>query len=396
MEYLGKKPLKAFESILRKFNYDNCFRWAGFLSYVTILAIVPLIILSFSFFSSFAKFLVIKEKMMDYLLKFLVPQSAKAVIEYINSFSAQSKALGIGGILGLISLSYVLFEASESAFNEIWHSFKKRTKLNKIFVFTNLLFWGPILLGTSFYLSRKIISIPHVGILSKFSLFLFPLFISIFVFSLFFLIIPVGRVGLKAALFGGVISSFLWEIAKHGFEFYIKNAISFKAFTVLYGPFVILPIFLFWIYLSWLITLFGAEVTYYVQFGGNRINKEDYSPNFVISLSILAIIIRNFMEGKRSTSEEALIMKMKTNGNLIREALSFLEKENLVVFTNSGYLPTLPPERIKLSTFFQPFILDIIEDKWAKKTIENVRDSLGDITLRDLLWSEVAVTKPQK
>lgn len=385
MKDLIKRFLNATKCIVKKFNYDGCFKWAGFLSYVTLFALVPLMILSFSLFSSFTKFLIIKERLMDYLLKFLVPTSAKAVIDYINSFSAQSKALGIGGILSLIPLSYVLFEASEGALNEIWHSFKKRTTLNKIFVFTNLLFWVPLLLGTSFYLSSKITAIPYIGTLSKIFLSSFPFLISLLAFSFFYLIIPIEKIDLKAAFLGGAISSFLWEIAKHGFEFYIKNAISFRTFATLYGPFVIIPIFLFWIYLSWVITLFGAEVVYHVQFGENKILKGDYLPNFIISLSVLATISRNYIGGKRTTSEKSLTAEIKTKGHLIREILYFLEKENIIVSTNNGYLPALPPERIELSNFFQLFIPKTFQDNSVKKIIKSMNDSLKDITLKDIL-----------
>ncbi len=327
---------------------------------------------------------------MDYLLKFLVPSSANVVIDYINSFSSQSKALGIGGILGLIFISYALFEASEGALNEIWHSFKERTRLNKIFVFTNLLFWGPFLLGTSFYLSTKIVSMPYIGIFSKIFLSLFPFFISLLAFSLFYFIIPMGKIDLKSAFSGGAISSFLCGIVKHGFEFYIKNAISFKAFTVLYGPLVILPIFLFWIYLLWVITLFGAEVAYYVQFGENGVLEKGYLPNFAISLSVLTIISKKFIEGKKSTSDKTLTREIRIKRGLIRKILFFLEKENIIISTNNGYLPTLPPERIELSAFFQLFIPDIVQDSSIKEIIENVKHTLKDITLKDILYHKEA------
>ncbi len=381
----GRKSWSLALACLKKFNRDGCLTASAYLSYVSLLALVPLTIVILSLFTSFSSLANVERGMFEVLLKYLVPSSAEEVISYIKKFSENSKAIGIGGVMGLISLSYALFEASEKVFNNIWQSTRTRSFLNRVLTFSNILFWLPFLLGMSFYITTKISRLPYLGAFSKLLLTPLPLLISALAFSLSYLIIPASRVEARAAFIGGTVAAIFWEFAKHAFDLYTKVALSFKAFTALYGPLILFPTIMVWIYLSWNITLLGAEVSYCIQYGDTAWEeKEEKLADFLASLSILEKVYKRFLKGEGPTHEEEIYMDTGINRKVITESLLFLEKKGIVIPTEDGFLPALPPEKVDLETLFRDFT-----SQWAvdgvRTIVEGMLTSIRGKTLKDIL-----------
>ncbi len=377
--------LKSFSNIskitLRKFSEDNSFTSAAFLSYVSMLALVPLLIVVLSLFSSFTSLLHQEKNMLEFLLRFLVPASAKEAVVYIKKFSERSGALSMGGVLGLVSLSYALFEASEKVFNNIWQSTRIRTLQTKILTFSNILFWLPFLLGMSFYITTRISRIPYMGSFSKLLLTPLPLFISALAFSLLYLIIPAAKVEVKAAFIGGTVAAIFWEIAKHAFDLYTKLALSFKAFTTLYGPLILFPTVMVWIYFSWLIILLGAELSYCIQYGGYT--KTNSIP-FMASIEVLSRIHRSFLKGEGALKEEDLFKETPMDRKVIAEAVRYLEKKGMIVNTEDGFLPAIPPEKLDLLSILKDAVPQSTEDGLGK-FMDYIKNAIKGKTLRDFI-----------
>ncbi len=387
-----KNRLKGFLSApraaLSKFSRDGCFASAAFLSYVSMLAMVPLTIVIFSLFTSFSTLMNAEKGMLEMLLKFFVPSSAKEAVDYIKRFSQNSGALGIGGTMGLISLSYALFESSERVLNDIWRSTRLRTFLNRILTFSNILFWLPFLLGTSFYITTKISRIPYMGSLPKLLLTFFPLLISATGFSFLYLIIPASKVETKAAFTGGVVAAAFWEIAKHLFDLYTRLALSFKAFTALYGPLIIFPVIMVWTYFSWLIVLYGAEVSYIVQHGKEE-PENDTIPDFIAALEALIKIYKNFEDGGGPLPEDGIFRTSKLSRKSLRDTIKVLEKEGVIIETDAGFVPALPPEKVELSKIFERFTPPE-SDEGVREILTNIKSSIENKTLKEVITTELA------
>lgn len=385
------------KKVIRKFFHDRCLVDASALSYVTILSLVPIIVITFSFFSAFATLATVKEKLLGYLLKFMLPGSATAVMEYVTKFSAKSKTLGIWGVIALIFLAFSLFSSTEESFNRIWGIHRNRPLPNRLFIFTNILFWLPLLLGLSFYMSTKIALVPYLGIFSKIYLSLLPLFISLLAFTFSYLVIPAVRVKLKAAFVGGVLSALLWELAKHLFDFFVAKSFSFQAFTVLYGPLVVLPVFLVWVYLCWIITLLGAEVTFFSHHGIRvDVGKGACLAGFVVTTAVLCRLAKKFEEGGGGAPEDELV----GNGvsiSALRGVMGALEKKGLVASSEKGYFLLVPPDKIELGR-----LLDILlpeEESLMEESVnaiaEKIKSSLNGVTLAHLLKEDVQTVSPE-
>jgi len=356
---------------------------ASALSYVTILSLVPLIVVTFSLFSAFASLASLKERILDYLLKFMVPGSASAVANYITGFLAKAKTMGLGGLVALFSLAFSLFSASEQSLSKIWKVKKSRTFINRIFVFTNILFWVPLLLGASFYLSTKVAFIPYLGGFSRVYFTLLPLVISWVAFSFFLFIVPPCRVKLSAAVAGGGVAALLWELAKHLFDIFVTHTFSIKAFSVLYGSLMFLPVFLIWIYLCWVITLLGAEVAYAVHYGGNWGDGKPCLAGFFSSIVLLMRLARGFLEGRGALSEEVLAEGLGLEA--ARGILGVLVREGVVVETEDGYVLACPPESILVKDLLGLFVPPSINNEGLEALVEHLEVALGGVDLKGLL-----------
>jgi len=369
--------------VVLKFLRDQCIVDASALSYVTILSLVPLIVVTFSLLSAFASLAAMKERLLDYLLKFMVPSSASAVVNYITGFSAKAKAVGLGGLVALFSLAFSLFSASEQSLSKIWKVKRNRTFINRIFVFTNILFWVPLLLGASFYLSTKVAFIPYLGGFARLYFMILPLFISWVAFSFFFLIVPPCKVKISAAVAGGGVAGLLWELAKHGFDLFVTQAFSIKAFSVLYGSLMVFPVFLIWIYLCWVITFLGAEVSYVVQYSGNWEDGRPCVAGFLSSVVLLLRLARGFLEGEGPLPEESLVRGLGVE--VTRGVLEVLERGGIVVETEEGYVLARPPHRILIKDLLRLFVPPLAREEGLEVLVARLEKDLGKESLSALL-----------
>ena len=374
---INSGPGRHLKNIITNFNQDHCLVHSGSLAYVTILSLVPLVIVSFSLYSAFGTFAHTKETILNYLLQYLVPQSAQSVVGYINHFAEKSKTLGITGMVALLGLSFSLLSASEEAFNEIWKVPKKRSVLNRLFVFANFIVWMPVLMGFAIFLSTKAVLIPYMSTVLKLALLVLPFILAFLGFTTSYVIIPSGKVNLKSAAIGGAVASFLWTAGKHVFDIIVANTFSFKAFSALYGSLVILPIFLIWIYTCWVITLIGAEIASYHQLPISR-DVEGIKTGFLCAASILTLAAKRFLKGEPLVSQSEVLMRWPLSQGIVER---LVENNLLVRAEEGGFVISRPPEQIDitevLGLFSDPEQLGVLYQK--------VLDTFEGLTLRDLV-----------
>ena len=376
-EGISNGPARHLRNIITNFNEDLCLVHAGSLAYVTILSLVPLVIVSFSLYSAFGTFAHTKETILNYLLQYLVPQSAQSVVGYINHFTEKSKTLGITGMVALLGLSFSLLSASEEALNEIWKVPRKRSVLNRLFVFANFIVWLPILMGFAIFLSTKAVLIPYMSTVLKVALLVLPFILAFLGFATSYVIIPSGKVNLKSAAIGGAVASFLWTIGKRLFDIIVANTFSFKAFSALYGSLVILPIFLIWIYLCWVITLIGAEIASYHQLPIIR-DSEGVKSGFLCAAAILTLAAKRFIEGGTSVSQSEVLLRWPLSNGIVEK---LVENRFLTRSENGEFIISRPPEQVAMAD-----ILALFSDSEQLGTLhQKVLNTFEGLTLKDLV-----------
>src|SRR5690606_10511003 len=157
----------------------------------------------------------------------------------------------------------MLFRTIDEAFNDIWQVEARRPLRQRMLVYWALLSLGPILVGASLWAisllareSRGMIG--EMTAVANLSLSLLPLVLTAGGFSVMFLTVPNRNVYWKDALAGGVCTAVILEILRVGIAYYLTR---FPSYTIIYGAFATIPIFLLWVYLSWLVILLGATIT---------------------------------------------------------------------------------------------------------------------------------------
>ncbi|MDY0000396.1 MAG: YihY family inner membrane protein, partial [Polyangia bacterium] len=257
----------------RKLVDDDCLSRAASLSYTTILAVVPLMAVSFLVFRMSGAFDGVEAEVRHWMLESLLAESVGSVREVLDVFLGRvsSGAVGVTGAVMLVFTSTWLFVSAEGTLNHIWRVAKARSLFARFTTFWAILTLGPLCLGVGFYLSaqlgqtalgRRFESLPWLGRTLQLGL---PYLLSVTVLALVYKLVPATRVRWRAALVGGLLAGVLFELSKVGFNFYVTQIYLGSTSTRIYGAFALFPVFLLWIYILWLVVLLGAVVAYTVQ-----------------------------------------------------------------------------------------------------------------------------------
>ncbi|HIP53541.1 MAG TPA: virulence factor BrkB family protein [Chromatiales bacterium] len=266
MRIPGPQTIWNFIALLwHRFVRDEALENAAALSYTTLLSLVPLMTVTLAIFSAFPVSERVSQEVQDFVFQNFVPTSGELVQSYLQEFAAKASHLTGVGSAFLLVVALLLMSNIDRSINSIWHVKKKRSPLNTFMVYWAILSLGPILMGISVALTSYIVSLPFfagaaetVAIRSTL-LAVLPLLVSVVAFTLLYLVVPNRRVPMRHAVAGGVVAAVLFEVAKRSFALYVTY---FPTYEAIYGAMAMVPIFLIWLYLSWSVTLLGAEFTH--------------------------------------------------------------------------------------------------------------------------------------
>ncbi len=257
-----REPLQAFALFVwHRYLEDRCFETAGVLAYASVFALVPLSIAVFGVFAAFPVFDAMSQQLTNFLFSNFLPSAARAVEAYLRQFADSATRLTSVGAIALLGSALLMMKSIEDTFNRIWRVSTPRPGMSRMLVYWTALTLGPVLTVFSLALSSYLLSLPVVGgevarwgprLLS-----LVPLLVELAAFTMAYMIIPNRRVMLRHALAGGILATLLFELAKWGFAYYLRQVPSYEQ---IYGTLAVLPIFLIWLYLSWVVVLLGASI----------------------------------------------------------------------------------------------------------------------------------------
>lgn len=348
--------------VITGFFHDQCMIRASALTFTTMLSIVPFLAVAFSI----AKGMGLQDSQFihDILLKVSAGKESLVlkILEYINNTNV--KTLGWIGMGTLLFTVLSTVGTIEKAFNLIWKIKKGRTFWRKFTDFFSVTLICPVavILATSIsvtvkqhVVSQKIETLYGVSQLESFLIYLAP-FLTIWIaFTFIYAFMPNTKVRISAALAGGIIAGTIWQTAQWA---YINWQIGVSKYNAIYGSFAQLPLFLLWLYISWIIVLLGAEIAYGVQnvvsFRQNRIvsasSLEDLQKFSLLALSVMS---RRFDKAEPPYSVEELSEKMGIPVSFITTLFEMLVDEGILVagsdLENNVYAFAVSPEKITVT-----------------------------------------------
>jgi membrane protein len=264
MSMASLQPLWRFaRQVVKRFEQDRCQRVAGALSFTTMLAIVPLTAVMLAVLSLAPGFSTWMTVIQDFIYSNFVPAAGEAVQKYLTQFASKAGRLTAVGLLFLGATAVMLMATIEHALNDIWRVANTRKLLHRFLAYWALLTLGPMLVAGSLTLTSKLFTLPFLGraevtLLREVLDVVLPLVFEFGAVVLLYTVVPNVQVLWRNALVGGLFAAMLLEIAKYLFAATMKY---FTTYQVIYGAIAVLPIFLVWIYISWVIILLGAIVT---------------------------------------------------------------------------------------------------------------------------------------
>jgi membrane protein len=367
--------IKLWSHCARLLRTNRAGQQAAALSYHTIFGIVPLAIVVLLLFQLFPA----SEDAGKDLKTFIYEQmnlkafeisspagESMELTEFIDQMvisfftKANTGTIGIASALIVIWVALGLLGTIERAFNNIWQVSRGRSFLNRMINYWALLTLGPLLLGAGIYATTRFSSLGQVQetVLSIMGPLVLSYVIAVAAFFLLYFVLPNTKVKAKAALWGAVIAALVWVAAKNGFAYYVKE---YEPYKTMYGVLALVPITVFWIYVTWLIVLFGLELTFTTQhlktldaaeIAAAQKREEHFIANDVTAINVVRHISAAFQERNAPAESEVVASKLNMPAELTERILNHLVGQGLLVKTSDpkvGFMPATDPANIRLS-----------------------------------------------
>jgi membrane protein len=288
-------PLVDFARMAwRRFDEERCLQIASSLTYTALLALVPILTVALTMMSAFPVFRELTYHIETFVVANMLPESAESIAAYTEKFADNAARLTAVGLAFLFVTAMIVLQTIDRAFNQIWRVPRSRPTVQRVFVYWAILTVGPVLVGASLSLTSWLVSqslglVKDLPLAGEAVLKVVPIGLTGIAFSLLYFALPNRRVLARDALSGGFLAALAFEWMKHGFALYITH---FPAHTVIYGAFASVPIFLLWIYLSWVVVLCGAVAAAVMPEWRDRASRVEPVPGgqFLEALQVLRIL----------------------------------------------------------------------------------------------------------
>ena len=245
----------------RRLREESLPQVAGSLTFTTVFALVPLLTIALAIFTTFPLFNTFRMSLEAYFVQSVMPKSiSTTILNYLTMFASKATRLSAVGAVALIMTSIAMMNLIERVFNRIWRVRGERSWTRRILVYWAIITLGPLLIGVSLTLSSQVFMATvdlfgRVPVLGAIIYTVASLALTTAGFTLLYLAVPNRDVDWQDAAWGGLVAGLAFELAKRGFAIFITQ---FPTYSKIYGALAALPLFLLWVYVSWVITLIGA------------------------------------------------------------------------------------------------------------------------------------------
>jgi membrane protein len=363
-----------FFRLLKKNRSDQ---QAAALSYHTMFGIVPLAVVMLMVFQFFPAYQDAGQKIKNYVysqlhlatIEYPDPVNPNTNIKLTDNLDAIIAKVFAGfnqGTIAVLGAVLIIFAALmmlltiEAAFDQIWGVGISRSILHRIVNYWAILTLAPLLLATAIYVATKYAAISQIQktLLSHTAPAVVSYFASATGFFLLYLLLPNTKVKVRAAIWGAIIAAIVWTIVKWGFTLYV---VKFIPYNQVYGALGLIPLGVFWIYLSWLIVLFGLQLTYTTQhlntldaaeIAAAQKQEEYFIASDLTIMNIVGEIASAFKTGNGAVEAETISAKLNMPPEFTEKVLSHLVAKGIlsqVSEPKEGFLPAKSPDDMKLS-----------------------------------------------
>jgi membrane protein len=362
---------------VRGFDEDRCQLRASALTFYSLLSIVPVIAILFGIAKGFG-FQKVLEK--DLLEKFSAQQAVLIqVMDFAKSLLETTQGGLIAGI-GLVILFWTVIKvlgSIERSFNNVWGVKTPRPWSRKFTDYISVLLIAPILFLLSssimvFITSQVTFITEKFALLGVFSSLIFfllellPYCIVWILFTFIYIFMPNTKVRFASGLVAGIVAGSIYQLVQWG---YITFQVGVAKYNAIYGSFAALPLFLVWLQVSWLVVLFGAEIS----FSHQNVDTYEFEPDCLrvsmsfkklLSLLIAHMLVKNFSEGKPPLTATMITHALEVPIRLVRQVLFELTESGIVsaVVTEDGENPAYQPGRDSDSLTIQ-YVIDALEKR---------------------------------
>ncbi len=348
--------------VARRFQEDRCLQTGSSLTFTTLLSLVPIITVALTLISAFPVFHGMSAAIESFVFDNMVPESAEVVEKYAKQFIDNAARLTAVGLVFLAVTAIMLLMTIDDAFNGIWRVRRPRQMLQRVLIYWALITVGPLLIGGSLSLSSWLMSasagwvkgIPYANVtLIKLS----AIALTSLALALLYYAMPNRPMRVGDALTGGLLAGVVFELTKQGFGFYITN---FPTYKLVYGAFAAVPVFLMWLYISWLVVLLGAVVVAALPEWRQQTVQGRLAPgsNFVHALQVLKALWQAQQRGEAVT-----VPQLHANLNLRYERIeAILDTMQNASWVNralpAGWMLSRNAESIAVADVYKLFVFD--------------------------------------
>jgi membrane protein len=288
--------------IWQRFVDDKCFETAGALSYTTLVSLVPLTVAVFAMFSVFPVFQPARDTLVSFVFNNFVPSAGEAVQNTMLGFAANASKLTGISILVMLFSALAMMISIEDRLNRIWRVHQPRGWGSRLLLYWAALTLGPILIVGGIAVTSYVTAAPllhgaanQFGGIAQGLLSTLPFVVTFFTLWLMYSVIPNCKVSRRDAAIGALLGAVLFEIARWGFTLFVQHAQSYQQ---IYGVLAAIPIFLLWIYLSWVIVILAASIA------ASASAFEYHAPMATLPEGAeflgLLVVLRHFVEAQRT------------------------------------------------------------------------------------------------
>ena len=340
---------------------------AGSLTFVTVLSMVPLLAVALSLFTAFPLFAEFRSSIEKNLLSGMLPQQyAPTLLRYLNNFTSKAGGLTAMGLAFLLFTALSMVLTVDRVFNDIWRVSRRRRLLRSVLLYWCLLTLGPLVIGAMLSATSWVLSMSG-GLTRRLPEALLavleftPFVLGLCALAVAYVVVPNRKVLWRDAFIGALVAALLGEAMRAGFSWYVKAG----TVSTIYGAFAVFPLFLIWIYLSWLTVLFGAAVAATVpMLRSTRFADETRAGNqFVTAVALLrALLLARAGTGNEGLALDVLARAVRCPTDDAERLLRQLEELGYVApldgIRRGSWLLICDPDQTNLTALFKRMAVD--------------------------------------
>lgn len=329
-------------------------RDAAALTYTTLFALVPVLTVMYAILSAIPALREWGVERNAEMLSYVMPEGSEQISSYLLSFSQQARSLTWIGVIFLLVTSLTLLRNIEMQFNRIWNVDKPRSGLQTFFRYWAVLTLGPLLIVGAITASSVLASLPLMSDLNSIPLpvRLLPWLFSAAALTAVYVLVPNCRVPWRNALAAGMLVALLLELGKLLFARIIG---LFPSYQLIYGAFAVVPLFLLWVYLAWMLLLLGAELSYALSHYAPADRK---LPLLWRRLRLIQMLLQR-QQQNRLLSEAALSRRLPDLSPVqVRTGLQYLHERGYATLTQDNrWVWIADPHSLTLAELLQDLSL---------------------------------------